>query len=243
MIAQTYLELTKRKFSAGQNYGFVLLGAPGVGKGTFAKKLAKEFNANVITTGDLLRRAAKDSKGTERGKYLTQCIASGELVPDKIILPMVVDQLRDQTKSVILDGFPRTLPQAERIDSEYHFDLALYFTLPDDVLIKKVLGRRGCEECGRTFNVASISQGDIIMPSLKPLKEGICDDCGSPLTMRSDDTAEVVRQRLEFFHDSTYPIVNYYREKGILLEFAVKTGINDAPRLIDIVKNFLDKNR
>ncbi|ETO13294.1 hypothetical protein RFI_24080 [Reticulomyxa filosa] len=215
--------IAKRRFSGYQHYGFVLLGAPGVGKGTFSKGMSKEFDAKVITSGDLLRRASQDSKDTERGRYLQQCIASGELVPDHIVLPMVVDQLRDQTKSFILDGFPRTLHQAQRINAEYHFDLAIYFTLPDSVLIQKMLGRRVCVHCGRTFNIASINQGDIVMPSMRPQKDGTCDDCGHSLDVRVDDTSEVVLQRLELFHEVTSPIVSFYKEKGNLLEFEIKT--------------------
>ncbi|ETO16986.1 hypothetical protein RFI_20350 [Reticulomyxa filosa] len=238
-----FVHLSKRKYSRHQHYGFVMLGAPGVGKGTFSKLLAKKFDANVITSGDLLRRAAKEAKDKDRGRYLQQCIASGQLVPDHIVLPMIIDQLRDQTKSFILDGFPRTLHQAERIYAEYHFDLAIYLTLPDDVLTEKLLGRRVCNECGRTFNVASICKGDIIMPSMKPVKDGICDDCGSPLGIREDDTIEVVEQRLKLFHEIMTPILDFYKEKGTLLEFEVKTGIDDTLRLIQDINNSLERNR
>jgi len=235
--------LSKRRLFGGKYHGFAFVGAPGVGKGTFSKKIAKEFNANVITSGDLLRRVAANSKDTERGKYVHQCIASGELVPDHIVLPMVVDELRDQTKSFILDGFPRTVGQAKRLYSEYHFDLAIHFKLPDDVLVKKVLGRRVCEKCGRTFNVASICEGDIVMPSMQSLRDGVCDDCGSLLTKRIDDTPEVVQQRLQLFHETTGPLLNFYKEKGTLLEFHIKTGVNDTLRLLGDINCFLQSNR
>ncbi len=189
----------------------VLLGAPGAGKGTQAKKLIEKYGIPQISTGDLLRAAV--SAGTQLGKEAKSYMDKGELVPDRVVLGMVEERLQqdDCKKGYILDGFPRNVAQAEALDNMLNklgmsLDAALSVDVPFDDLMKRLTGRRTCKACGQMYNV-------YFNP---PKKEGICDRCGGELFQRDDDKEETIKKRLEVYNSQTAPLIDYYGKKGIL---------------------------
>jgi adenylate kinase len=189
----------------------VLLGAPGAGKGTQAKKLIEKFDIPQISTGDLLRAAV--GEGTELGKEAKSYMDKGELVPDSVVLGMVEERLsKDDCKDgYILDGFPRNTAQAEALDEmlekmDMSLDAALNVDVPTDDLMKRLTGRRTCESCGQMYNIYFNA----------PSEEGKCEKCGGPLFQRDDDKEETISKRLEVYQDQTAPLIDYYGKKGIL---------------------------
>lgn len=184
----------------------VMLGPPGVGKGTQGEMLAEEFGFERLATGDVLRDACK--QGTRLGRKAQEYMDRGDLVPDDLIVAMVRERLDGlhPGKGVILDGFPRTVPQAEALDDvvgdlERRIGGVLLLTAPDEVLVKRISGRRSCPECGRLYNVHFDP----------PSEEGRCDECGAELRHRDDDDTSTVRHRLEVYRELTEPLVAYYR--------------------------------
>ena len=185
----------------------VLLGAPGAGKGTQAEIICEKLNIPTISTGAILRQAMKD--GTEMGLKAKSFIEAGALVPDEVIIGIVKDRLaEDDCKNrFILDGVPRTIPQAEAIDAMgIEIDLALDIDVPDEMIIERVSGRRVCS-CGASYHI-----------KYKPSAvEGVCDKCGQPLTIRKDDEPQTVLDRLTTYHKQTEPLEDYYRAQGKLV--------------------------
>lgn len=184
----------------------VLLGPPGVGKGTQAVRLVDESGARHVSTGDLLRAARRE--GTELGKRAEAYMDKGELVPDELILDLVRDHLAgiDVQTDVLFDGFPRTIAQATGLDEvlapDRKVDTVVLFEAPDETLIQRLSGRRSCPECGAVFNT-------YFSP---PSSEGKCDRCQATLVHRSDDEPETVKRRLEVYQDQTAPLVAFYAE-------------------------------
>lgn len=200
----------------------VLLGAPGAGKGTQGVVLSKSYNIPHISTGDILREAVKS--GTPMGKKAKMFMDSGELVPDEVVVGIVVDRLgqADTKKGYILDGFPRTLPQAEALDAALKkigsgIDMALYFEIPENIAIERLTGRRVCKKCGANFHIKNIP----------PSKEGICDKCQAELFQRPDDKLETVKNRLKVYELQTSPLVEYYTKKGILKKVSGALDVKD----------------
>lgn len=188
----------------------VLLGAPGAGKGTQAKKLTEVCGMPQISTGDLLRAAvaAKSSLGVEAKAYMDR----GELVPDSIVLGMVQQRLRqdDCARGCILDGFPRNTSQAVALDEMLQsmnmpLDAAVDIDVPLEDLMKRLTGRRTCRSCGQMYNIYFS----------RPQKDGVCDKCGSELFQRDDDKEETIRKRLEVYTSQTAPLIGYYKDKGL----------------------------
>ncbi len=189
----------------------VLLGAPGAGKGTQAKKLIEKYGIPQISTGDILRAAV--AAGTPLGKEAKSYMDKGELVPDRIVLGMVEERLKqdDCKKGYILDGFPRNVAQAEALDKLLNalgmpLDAALSVDVPFDDLMKRLTGRRTCKACAQMYNV-------YFNP---PKKEGVCDKCGGELFQRDDDKEATIKKRLEVYNSQTAPLIEYYSKKGIL---------------------------
>jgi adenylate kinase len=189
----------------------VLLGAPGAGKGTQAKKLIEKYNVPQISTGDLLRAAV--AAGTPLGKEAKAVMDKGELVPDKVVLGMVEERLKkdDCKNGYILDGFPRNTKQAEELDkmlSALNMSLtaALSVDVPLEDLMKRLTGRRTCKACGQMFNVYFNA----------PKKEGVCDKCGGELFQRDDDKEATIKKRLDVYTAQTAPLMDYYGKKGIV---------------------------
>lgn len=189
----------------------IMLGAPGAGKGTQAKRLAVKYGIPHISTGDIFRANIKN--GTELGKKAKIFMDQGLLVPDELVVDLVIDRFKepDCEKGYVLDGFPRTIPQAKALDealkkSKDAIEYAIDVDVPDALIINRMSGRRACLNCGGTYHVVTIP----------PKKEGICDVCGSELVLREDDKPETVKKRLKVYHEQTQPLIDYYQSKGIL---------------------------
>ncbi len=189
----------------------VLLGAPGAGKGTQAKKLIEKYKIPQISTGDILRKAVSD--GTPLGKEAKSYMDKGELVPDKVVIGLIEDRLKqdDTRKGYILDGFPRNTAQAETLDRMLNYlgiplDLVLSVDVPKEDLLKRLAGRRTCKNCQQMYNV-------YYSPSKK---DGVCDKCGCELSQRDDDKEETIRKRLDVYDAQTSPLIDYYKKEGIL---------------------------
>jgi len=197
----------------------IMLGAPGAGKGTQAKMIADKYAVPHVSTGDIFRANIKE--GTELGKKAKEYMDQGLLVPDELVVDLVVDRLQndDCKKGYILDGFPRTIPQAESLDAALEklgdkLDYAFEMDMADEKIIKRMAGRRACVACGATYHIVNIP----------PKTEGICDVCGKELILRDDDKPETVEKRLKVYHEQTQPLVDYYANKGILTTFDGATG-------------------
>ena len=189
----------------------IMLGAPGAGKGTQAKKIAEKYQIPHISTGDIFRANIKN--GTELGMEAKKYMDQGLLVPDELTVRILLDRVaQDDCKNgYVLDGFPRTIPQAEVLDSELtklgdHIDYAINVDVPDENIVKRMSGRRACLTCGATYHIEHVP----------PKKEGICDVCGSELVLRDDDKPETVKNRLNVYHEQTQPLIDFYTEKGVL---------------------------
>ena len=189
----------------------IMLGAPGAGKGTQAKMIADKYGVPHISTGDIFRANIKN--GTELGMEAKKYVDQGLLVPDELTVRILLDRVaQDDCKNgYVLDGFPRTIPQAEVLDSELtklgdHIDYAINVDVPDENIVKRMSGRRACLTCGATYHIEHVP----------PKKEGICDVCGSELVLRDDDKPETVKNRLNVYHEQTQPLIDFYTEKGVL---------------------------
>lgn len=189
----------------------IMLGAPGAGKGTQAKMIADKYGVPHISTGDIFRANIKN--GTELGMEVKKYMDQGLLVPDELTVRILLDRVaQDDCKNgYVLDGFPRTIPQAEVLDSELtklgdHIDYAINVDVPDENIVKRMSGRRACLTCGATYHIEHVP----------PKKEGICDVCGSELVLRDDDKPETVKNRLNVYHEQTQPLIDFYTEKGVL---------------------------
>ena len=213
----------------------IMLGAPGTGKGTVAGILKDELGIPQISTGDIFRKHIKEQ--TELGKLADSYISKGQLVPDDVTIKLVQSRIQedDVKPGMILDGFPRTVAQAEALDKMLSeqgkkVDLVVNLTTPKDEIIERIVNRRVCsnQECKAVYNL-------VMNP---PKKEGICDKCGSPLVQRKDDTEETVNERFESYLKNTAPLVEYYENKGILRKEEVSKSINRLGKDVaeDIVK-------
>ena len=199
----------------------ILLGAPGAGKGTQAQRIAEKYGIPHISTGDIFRANIKN--GTELGKKAKAFMDQGLLVPDELTVDLVMDRISqpDCKEGYILDGFPRTIPQAEALTEALKkqgtaIDYALDIEMEDQAIIDRMAGRRVCAKCGATFHVVNIP----------PKKEGVCDNCGGELELRDDDAPETVKKRLNVYHEQTAPLIEYYKKQGILHEIDGTLGID-----------------
>ena len=189
----------------------IMLGAPGAGKGTQAKMIAEKYSILHISTGDIFRYNIKN--GTELGKEAKKYMDQGLLVPDELTVKILLDRVaQDDCKNgYVLDGFPRTIPQAEVLEEALtklgdRIDYAINVEVPDENIVKRMGGRRACVNCGATYHIEHVP----------PKKEGICDNCGSELILRDDDKPETVKNRLSVYHKQTQPLIDFYNGKGVL---------------------------
>ena len=201
----------------------IMLGAPGAGKGTQAKKIAAKYDIPHISTGDIFRANIKN--GTELGNKAKTYMDQGLLVPDELVVDLVVDRVQqdDCKNGYVLDGFPRTIPQAEALDKALaalgdKVDYAIDVNVPDENIVNRMGGRRACVGCGATYHLV-----------YAPTKtEGICDVCGKELILRDDDKPETVQKRLNVYHEQTQPLIDYYKKAGILKTVDGTVDINDV---------------
>ena len=212
----------------------VMLGAPGAGKGTQAIKIADKYDIPHISTGDIFRANIKG--GTELGQKAKSYIDKGELVPDEVTIGMLLDRIaQDACKNgYVLDGFPRTIPQAESLTEALksqgdQIDFALNIDVPDEAIIERMSGRRACPKCGATYHIVYAA----------PKTENICDKCGTELIIRSDDKPETVKDRLNVYHQQTEPLIAYYKTAGVLREV---DGTQELPKVFEDVVAILSEN-
>jgi adenylate kinase len=192
----------------------IFLGAPGAGKGTLATQLSKEYDIPQISTGDIFRSAVKE--GSELGRKVQGIMEKGDLVPDALTIELVKERLtlQDAQNGYVLDGFPRTIAQADALSSFQKIDMVINFKISDDVVIRRLSGRRVCRSCGAIYHVEN-------MP---PKAEGKCDTCGGELYTRDDDTIESIKNRLRVYKEQTEPLIEYYRGKGLLRDIDSSTS-------------------
>ncbi len=209
----------------------IMLGAPGAGKGTQAKMIADKYQIPHISTGDIFRANIKN--GTELGQKAKTYMDQGLLVPDELVVDLVVDRVQqdDCANGYVLDGFPRTIPQAESLDAALaklndNIDYAINVEVPDENIVNRMSGRRACVACGATYHIVHI-----------PTKvEGICDRCGKELILRDDDKPETVLKRLGVYHEQTQPLIDYYTNKGSLVEVDGTKDMNEVfSDIVDIL--------
>lgn len=201
----------------------IMLGAPGAGKGTQAKKIAARYEVPHISTGDIFRANIKN--GTELGQKAKTYMDQGLLVPDELVVDLVVDRVNqeDCASGYVLDGFPRTIPQAEALDKALaelgqKIDYAINVEVPDENIVRRMSGRRACVDCGATYHM-----------EYAPTKvEGTCDNCGGSLILRDDDKPETVEKRLGVYHEQTQPLIKYYTSAGVLREVDGTIDIEDV---------------
>lgn len=209
----------------------VLLGKQGAGKGTQAVKLARHYHVPHISTGDIFR-AAKRS-GSDLGRELARYMDAGELVPDDVVIRVVGDRLarQDASRGFVLDGFPRTRPQAEKLQEVLEglggLDAVVNLEVPTEVVMARLGGRRACRGCGRNYHVEN-----------PPSSEWACDDCGGEVVQRSDDTPEAIERRLDLYDSETAPLIDFYAERGLLVEI---DGVGEPSEIFDRTVKVLDE--
>ena len=211
----------------------IMLGAPGAGKGTQAKKIAAKYSIPHISTGDIFRANIKNN--TELGQKAKTYMDKGELVPDELVVDLIMDRFKepDCANGYVLDGFPRTIPQAEALDKALNaqkesVDYAINVEVPDENIINRMSGRRACVGCGATYHI-----------QFNPTKvEGVCDVCGDKLILRDDDKPETVKNRLSVYHEQTQPLIDYYAKKNILAEV---DGTKDMEDVFNAIVEILGK--
>ncbi len=201
----------------------IMLGAPGAGKGTQAAVLCEKLNIPTISTGNIIREALKN--GTEMGLKAKSFMDAGQLVPDEVVIGIVKDRLQedDCKNGYILDGFPRTIPQAEALDEMgANIDCVIDIEVADEIIVNRLSGRRVCEKCGRPYHTES----------LKPKVEGVCDDCNGALVQRKDDQIDTIKNRLDIYHKETEPLVNYYKAQDKLVVIEGQDTVKDTTEAV-----------
>ena len=206
----------------------ILLGAPGAGKGTQAERICGILGIPTISTGNILRAAIKNE--TAVGLQAKKYIDAGQLVPDQVIIDIVTERLaaRDCEKGFILDGVPRTIPQAEALEKAgIVFNDVISIEISDEAIVKRMSGRRVCENCGASYHLVAVP----------PKKEGVCDSCGGKLIQRKDDAPETVKTRLEVYHRETAPLIDFYKERGVLKSVENQSSVEATTKAILDVLN------
>ncbi len=205
----------------------ILLGPPGAGKGTMAFKLKEEYKLPHISTGDLFREAIKQQ--TDLGKKVKSIMDAGNLVPDELTSALVKEKLEQPEcrRGFILDGFPRTIPQAEALKTFSSIDKVINFTIPEEEIIRRLSGRRVCRSCGESYHTEFIP----------PAKKGLCDKCSGELYTRDDDTVDAIKNRLAVYRTSTAPLIDFYQKEGLI------ENVDSSPapeEVLNILKKILD---
>ena len=203
------------------SFRIILLGPPGSGKGTQAEKLNDDLGLITLSTGDMLREAVRN--GTELGKMAKTYMDKGGLVPDDVVIGLVKEKMATLKEGFVLDGFPRTVQQAEALGEFTEIHHVINLDVDDDELVSRLTKRRSCPDCKVVYHL-------LFKP---PMKDGICDKCGASLYQRTDDTEETVRARLKVYRDNTFPLIEYYDRKGILVNIDGRGSINEIYEAIE----------
>ena len=222
------------------------MGPPGSGKGTYASRLGPILGIPHISTGDIFREEA--NRNTPLGKEVAGYMSRGELVPDDLTVQVLKERMKrpDCLNGYILDGYPRTIHQAEELDKFSSVDVVILLKILEDILIGKLSARRVCGKCGEIYNIADIrrtvSGQTFDLPAMLPKVSGICDKCGGELIQRKDDTEHVIRNRLMVYREQAEPLVRYYRDKGLIEDIYVTSGPNImVPKIREQLKRRLEK--
>jgi adenylate kinase len=209
----------------------IFLGPPGSGKGTTASRIAPIYNVQHISTGDLLRKNIQ--KETEIGKKAKEHMQNGELVPDEIVVEMLKEKIfsKECKEGFILDGFPRTIPQAEMLEKITDIDVVVNIDVPDEIIIMRNSSRISCPKCGRAYNF-------VTMP---PKEEGKCNDCNENLVRRKDDEPNMIKKRLQVYNNQTKPLIEFYKNKGILKEITCNSQSQTPEEICKLAIEILEK--
>ncbi len=224
------------------NTAILMIGAPGVGKGTYSRLLSRDLGIPELSTGDELRRLSRSETTNPLINKIKGIMEKGQLVGDEYMIELIQSKLTlpEYSKGFILDGFPRTHNQAVSFEKVKNMDLVVKVHLSEEVLIAKLMGRRVCSGCGKGYNICSFkSNGYDMDPLLPKKKENHCDDCGSELIQRKDDVEETIRSRLKVYEEQSKAVEEYYDKKNLMITLELKKGIKDYPVLLDAVKNKL----
>jgi len=216
----------------------IFLGPPGSGKGTYSRRISPIRNIPHISTGDLLRENIKNL--TEIGQKAKEFMDKGELVPDEVVIEMLKKRISNEDCKIgfILDGFPRTIPQAKVLQKLSNIDAVLNLVIPENILIEKACARRICKNCGDIYNIADINREGICMPPMNPKQEGKCDKCEGELIQRDDDNEQTIKERIEIYKQQTQPLINFYNEQGLLKDIKVT---NSPEIMVPIILKILEE--
>jgi len=224
----------------------IFLGPPGSGKGTYSSRIAPQLGIPHISTGDILRDIVK--QGRELGKKVSVYQQKGDLVPDDITIKVLKERISEQDceKGFILDGYPRNINQAKALDKITDIDVVINLRIADEILIKKLMARRVCKNCGDIYNIADIKETvngvEYNMPPMLPKNDSECDKCGEELIQRKDDSEEVIRERLGVYKKQTKPLIDYYTKKGLIKDVYVVAGPEImVPNIMEVLRQIKKK--
>jgi len=225
----------------------IFLGPPGSGKGTYSSRIAHILGVPHISTGDIFREEVKN--GTVLGREVAGYMSRGDLVPDEITIRVLKERLSrpDAEKGFILDGFPRTIRQAEELEKITKIDVVILLNMPENILIEKLTARRVCSNCGANYNIASIHRVvDGVMyrlPPLLPKRPGVCDECGGKLVQRKDDTLQVIQERLEVYKKQTESLIEFYEKRGLIENVHINAGlVETVPKIMEQLEKVKQKS-
>ena len=225
----------------------VLLGPPGSGKGTYGLEISRKYGIPILSTGHMYREEV--SKGSALGKKVKPIMEAGKLVPDEMTIKMMDSRLRqkDARKGYVLDGYPRSIAQAEALDKIATPNLVINLVIPKEMLLEKMLARRTCPKCGEMYNVADIRRTiggkKYVLPPVLPKKSGICDKCGSKLIQRSDETPEIINKRFGTYEEQSAPLIEYYESEALLKNFSVTGGKSImVPKILELIEEEMAEN-
>lgn len=226
----------------------IFIGPPGSGKGTYSSRLSPILGIPHISIGDIFREEVK--KGTSLGKEVSSYMSRGDLVPDETTIMVLKERLSqlDAKEGFILDGYPRTIPQAEELEKIIKVDVVVLLNIPDDILLEKLTARRVCSNCGAIYNIADIHKTingvQYNLPPMSPKKNNLCDVCGGKLVQRKDDTFQVIQDRMNVYKKQTEPLINFYKKRGLVEEVHVSEGVDEmTPKILGQLKKLELKNR
>ena len=238
------------KYSFSTQKFIFFFGEPGVGKGTYATRVSRDLKLNNISTGDEIRKilkCAKEGKKTNLDsglvKEILETVNAGKLVSDEVAVNIIKEKLKEpeSQNGVILDGFPRTLSQLQVYEQNFPIHVVVNIYLERSILLEKLMARRTCVSCGASFNLCSIHRDGYEFDPLLPKKEGFCDKCDGKLIIRDDDTEKVISRRMDEYSEKTKPLLNVFKEKGVLVNFEPKRGVNDYSRFLEFLNPLLNK--